>query len=132
MPEWLSCGLRYIESWLAHQMRASEQPGCVIAVATGSEILLERAFRMADLASGTLLDPRHRFRVASHSKTFAAAAIMLLREHGRLRLDDPLGSHVPGLPAPLAAGEEHLSEATFLKRRLERTRGRECSSPPKS
>jgi CubicO group peptidase (beta-lactamase class C family) len=35
--------------------------------------------------------------VASHSKTFTATAIMQLVEQGILRLDDPLGAHIPWL-----------------------------------
>ena len=58
---------------------------------------------MADLSSKEPMTSRHRFRVASHSKSFTASGVMLLREQGRLRLDDPLGDHVPGLPGPLAA-----------------------------
>ncbi|MGH7153185.1 MAG: serine hydrolase domain-containing protein, partial [Acetobacteraceae bacterium] len=40
------------------------------------------------------LTPRHRFRAASHSKSFTATGIMKLREAGKLRLDDPVGQHV--------------------------------------
>ena len=43
------------------------------------------------------LSPRHRFRVASHSKSFTAAGILKLREQGRLGLDDPAGRYVKGL-----------------------------------
>jgi D-alanyl-D-alanine carboxypeptidase len=102
MPDWLPHALRYIDQWLDYQMRASEQPGCAIAIAHGQKIVFEQAYGNADLAAGELLTPRHRFRIASHSKSFTAAAIMLLREQNRLRLDDAVGSHVPNLPAPLA------------------------------
>jgi D-alanyl-D-alanine carboxypeptidase len=54
------------------------------------------------LSTGAALTPRHRFRVASHSKAFTAAAIMLLVEQERLRLDDKVGQYVSDLPAPLA------------------------------
>ena len=52
--------------------------------------------------NGKKLTGRHRFRVASHSKTFTAAGIMRLREAGRLGLDDAVGKHVDGL-APAVA-----------------------------
>jgi CubicO group peptidase (beta-lactamase class C family) len=45
----------------------------------------------------------HRFRIASHSKTFTAAAVVRLAEHGALRLDDPVGQWVDELAtAPIA------------------------------
>ncbi len=102
MTPWLPAALAYIPEWLDYQMRQSEQPGCVIAVAHQGEVVLERAWGHADLARREALTPRHRFRVASHSKTFTAAAIMKLRERDRLRLDDPAGQHVDGLHPEVA------------------------------
>ncbi len=37
------------------------------------------------------------FRIASMTKSFTAATVLLLRDEGRLRLDDPVGQHVPEL-----------------------------------
>ncbi|MEP7101565.1 MAG: serine hydrolase domain-containing protein, partial [Burkholderiales bacterium] len=47
--------------------------------------------------------PRHRFRVASHSKSFTAAGVLKLREQDRVKLDDRVGEHVPGLHPKVAA-----------------------------
>lgn len=102
-PDWLEPALAYIPLWLDHQMRVSEQPGCAIAVAWKGEILLEAAFGHADLAAGEALTPRHRFRVASHSKSFTAAGVLKLREQGRLKLDDTLGRYVGSLHPDIAS-----------------------------
>ena len=45
------------------------------------------------------------FRIASMTKSFTAATVLLLRDEGRLRLDDPVGRWVPdlaGLAGPTA------------------------------
>jgi len=102
MQNWLTGALGYIPRWLEHQMRISEQPGCAIAVTHRGKVVLERAFGHANLATGEKLTPRHRFRVASHSKTFTAAGILKLREADRLRLDDPVGRYVDGLHPAVA------------------------------
>jgi CubicO group peptidase (beta-lactamase class C family) len=102
-PAWLEPALAYIPRWLDYQMRAGDQPGCAIAVAHRGEIVLEAAFGYADLGAGETLTPRHRFRVASHSKSFTATAIMKLREQGRLTLEDTAGRHVAGLHPDVAA-----------------------------
>jgi D-alanyl-D-alanine carboxypeptidase len=102
MQTWLPAALGYIPQWLHYQVRQSEQPGCVIAIAEKGRIVLEQAFGVADIASGTALSPRHRFRVASHSKSFTAAGILKLREQGRLRLDDRVGEHIGGLHRTVA------------------------------
>jgi len=102
MPNWLPAAIDYLPRWIDFQLRLFERPGCVIAVAHQGRIVLEAAFGSADLRDGTTLTPRHRFRVASHSKTFTAAGIMKLRQRGAVGLDDKVGKHVPGLHAALA------------------------------
>lgn len=102
-PTWLSPALGYVRSWLGHQMRVSEQPGVIVAVAHRGRVVLDQAFGAADLSTGEPLTPRHRFRVASHSKTFTTVGVMKLREQGRLRLDDPVGRYVPDLHPDVAA-----------------------------
>jgi CubicO group peptidase (beta-lactamase class C family) len=100
--KWLSAAIDYIPAWIDLQLRASGQPGCVVAIAFKDRILLEQAFGCADLSTGEKLTPRHRFRVASHSKSFTAAGVMKLREQGRLKLDDPVGDYVGDLSPGIA------------------------------
>ena len=102
MDRWLGAALDYVPRWLDFQMQASQQPGCMIAIAHRDKVVLERAFGAANLATGEPLTPRHRFRVASHSKSFAAAGIMRLREMRKLRLDDTAGQFVGGLHRQVA------------------------------
>jgi D-alanyl-D-alanine carboxypeptidase len=97
MIDWLEDAVRYAESWLDYQVRATELPGCVLAVSACGALVKERAFGVADLTTGEELTPRHRFRVASHSKTFTAAGVLKLHEAGRLHLDDPVSRYVRGL-----------------------------------
>jgi CubicO group peptidase (beta-lactamase class C family) len=100
--KWLSAALDYIPSWIELQLRASQQPGCVVAIAFKDKVLLDQAFGVADLSTGERLTPRHRFRVASHSKSFTAAGVMKLRERGKLKLDDPIGDYVAKLNSTIA------------------------------
>jgi CubicO group peptidase (beta-lactamase class C family) len=99
---WLGAALDYIPRWMEFQMQASQQPGCIMAIAHRDKIVLERAFGSANLKTGEVLTERHRFRVASHSKSFTAAGIMKLRERGKLKLDDNAGQFVSGLHRDVA------------------------------
>ena len=96
----LAAALDYIPRWIAHQMRITEQPGCSFAVAHHGKLVAE--FALGQSGDGRALTPRHRFRVASHSKTFTAAAVLRLRELGRWQLDDAVGRYVPGLHKQVA------------------------------
>jgi len=102
LPAWLPPALAYVREWLGYQMRATEQPGCAIAVVWRGRVVLDEAFGHANLAAGEALTPRHRHRVASHSKTFTAAAMMKLREQARVSLEDAAGKYVAGLHPDVA------------------------------
>lgn len=102
MEPWLQPAIGYIRDWIEFQLRASQQPGCIIAIAYRGKVVAEHAFGYADLASGEKLTPRHRFRIASHSKSFTTAGIMKLREQRKLRLDDHVGQYVGDLHPQVA------------------------------
>ncbi len=68
MEPWLRPAIDYIGDFIAFQLEATQQPGCIIAIAHRGEIVAEFAFGLANLATGEKLTPRHRFRIASHSK----------------------------------------------------------------
>jgi D-alanyl-D-alanine carboxypeptidase len=115
---WLAAALDYVPKWLGFQLERYEHVGCTAAIAREGELLGEFAFGQADLASGTAMTPRHRLRIASHSKTFTASGVMLLREQGKLGLDDPIGRHVSGLHKDLAGARiaELLSHGAGITR----------------
>jgi CubicO group peptidase (beta-lactamase class C family) len=99
---WLQPAIGYIRKWIEFQLCASQQPGCIVAIAHRGKVVAEYALGHANLATGEKLTPRHRFRIASHSKSFTAAGIMKLREQRKLRLDDPVGQYVKGLHPEVA------------------------------
>lgn len=102
METWMRAALDYIPRWMEMQMRATERPGVSLAVNHRQRNALELALGHADVPAGKRLTPRHRFRIASHSKSFTAAGILKLREGGLLQLDDPVGRHVADLHPGLA------------------------------
>lgn len=99
---WLAGALDYLPRWIEWQMRVHRQPGCAMAVWHKGRPVLEQAFGHADLSRSIALTPAHRFRVASHSKTFTAAGMLRLREMGRLRLDQPVGDFLADLHPDVA------------------------------
>lgn len=69
-----------------------------VLVAHGDEVVFERAYGEADLEWHIPNSMDTRFRIASITKQFTAAAILLLEEQGRLRLSDTVIEFVPDLP----------------------------------
>src|SRR5262245_23516647 len=97
MDRWLQAALDYIPAYLDYQVRMQHHPGCVVAVAHRGKVIAEHAVGFANLATGEPMTPRHRFRVASHSKSFTATGVMKLREQGKIQLDARAGDYVKGL-----------------------------------
>src|SRR5688572_21682667 len=73
-------------------------PGCTVAVYQDGRTVLSRAYGMANLDDDVRLTPSSIFHVASVSKQFTAAAILLLAQDGKLALDDDIRKHLPELP----------------------------------
>ena len=74
-------------------------PGASVLVLRDGQPLVRRAHGMANLEDGIAAAPQTNYRLASVSKQFTAAAVLLLIEDGRLKLDDRIGQYLPGLPA---------------------------------
>jgi len=105
----LDGAIDFVKDWLASLYEASELPGFVVAVAHQGRLLLNQAYGYADVERGVKLTPDHIFRVASHSKTFTASALMLLAEEGKLRLDDHAVDYLPWLQSHRDARWAHVT-----------------------
>jgi CubicO group peptidase (beta-lactamase class C family) len=78
-------------------------------------VVWELAVGAADVDSEAEATPATQYRVGSITKTFTAAAIMQLRDAGRLDLEDPLDRHLPGA-AHRPTIRRLLSHASGLQR----------------
>jgi CubicO group peptidase (beta-lactamase class C family) len=101
--------LDYYPAWIAYRRWCLRIPGVQIALRGDGDLVLSQAFGVSNLETAEPLTPRHLFRIASHSKTFAAVAILQLVEAGTLRLDDAVATHLPEL-ASTALAERTIRE----------------------
>jgi CubicO group peptidase (beta-lactamase class C family) len=90
-------------------------PGAAVLVLEGGVPVLRRAYGLADLERGVPVTAASNFRLASMTKQFTAAAILLLAEERRLALDDPVRKWLPSLPP--------ATEAVTLRHLLTHTSG---------
>ena len=80
-----------------------DSPGCALGVVKQGALVYKRGYGMADLHHDIPITANSVFHVASLSKQFTAAAIVLLAIDGKLTLDDPVKKHLPEFPE-FAAG----------------------------
>jgi CubicO group peptidase (beta-lactamase class C family) len=86
-----------LDSYLQPYAKANDFSG-VVLVAQGDRILSVREYGLADRAHAVRNKRSTAFRLASISKTFTAAAIVMLIERGTVHLDDPLSHFFPEFP----------------------------------
>ena len=77
---------------------AGDGPGASLLVVQDGVDVVRRGYGLASLEEGVEAGPSTHYRLASVTKQFTAASILLLAEDGKLGLDDPLRSWLPALP----------------------------------
>src|SRR5260370_19316787 len=75
-----------------------DSPGCALGVYKDGQIVYKRGYGMANLNDDVPITPATVFHVASMSKQFTAASIILLAQQGKLSLDDDVHKYIPELP----------------------------------
>lgn len=80
------------------QRYTGDVPGASLLVLKDGKPIVRRGYGVANLEDEDRATPATNYRLASVSKQFTAAAILLLAESGQLNLDDPVRHWLPSLP----------------------------------
>lgn len=78
-------------------------PGASVLVVRDGKAVVRRSCGLANLEQRIAATPATNYRLASLTKQFTAAAILLLTEDGCLKLDDPVRKWLPTLPEAAAS-----------------------------
>ncbi|MFW9930161.1 MAG: serine hydrolase domain-containing protein, partial [Candidatus Thorarchaeota archaeon] len=73
-------------------------PGCAVGVVYNNELIYSKGFGISNLEYGIPITTESVFRIASVSKQFTAACILLLEEQGKLSLTDYINIYFPEFP----------------------------------
>ena len=73
-------------------------PAAGVAVVRDGKLVVAKGYGAADLDAGTPVTENTGFQIASVTKQFTAAGIMLLVEQGKLKLDDEVAKYLLATP----------------------------------
>src|ERR1700716_1941346 len=73
-------------------------PGASVLVVRDRRVLFRRSYGLADIEDHAAVTPATNYRLASVTKQFTAAAILLLAQDKALSLDDTIRKWLPTLP----------------------------------
>jgi len=86
-----------VDEYLQPYIEAEGFSGAVL-IAKGGKIVLSKGYGMANYELDVPNTAQTKFHIASISKTFTAASILILEEKGKLSVRDPLAKFIPDYP----------------------------------
>ncbi|WP_193162409.1 serine hydrolase domain-containing protein [Microbulbifer hainanensis] len=87
-----------IDKNIAQLMEQTQTPGVAVAVIHNGKLLKESYYGLASVEYGVPVSEDTVFWLASVSKQFTAALILVLEQQGKLALDDSIRKYLPELP----------------------------------
>lgn len=87
-----------VDDYIQAQLLSQKIPGLSLAVIQDGKIIYAKAYGYANLESATPARPEQRFEIGSISKQFAATAVMMLVEEGKIVLDEKVSRYLGALP----------------------------------
>ena len=86
-----------IDDYVNAYVRTGNFSGSIL-VAKNGQMVYENSFGLADADFQIANQPSTRYHIASVSKNFTAAGILLLEERGKLNLTDAISKYIPDYP----------------------------------
>jgi D-alanyl-D-alanine carboxypeptidase len=86
-----------VDSIVRQALQSSGAPSASVAVVQDGRLAYAQAYGQAQLDPAVSARPDMRYSIGSISKQFAAAAILLLQQDGKLSLDAPVSRFLPDL-----------------------------------
>jgi D-alanyl-D-alanine carboxypeptidase len=91
------------DDYIRAEMKRQNIPGLALAVVKDGVVVKAAGYGVAERKSQLPVTPDTLFKIASVSKQFMAAGIMLLVQDGRVSLADTIDRFIPDVPAPWRA-----------------------------
>ena len=73
-------------------------PSVAIGIAKNGRLVFAKAYGYRNLDDKVPADADTMYGIGSNTKQFTAAAILMLRDEGKLDVDAPVGRYLPGIP----------------------------------
>jgi CubicO group peptidase (beta-lactamase class C family) len=73
-------------------------PGCALGVYRDGAVIYAKGYGLANIEENAAISPQTVFDVASMSKQFTAASILLLQKQGNLAISDDIRKYIPEIP----------------------------------
>lgn len=87
-----------IDRYIVSEMKRQHIPGLVLGIYNHGHVLLAKGYGVGDIRHKVQVNPKMIFQLGSIGKQFVSAAIMILVEQHKIRLDDSITKYFPTAP----------------------------------
>ena len=86
-----------LDAYIDKALKDWEVPGLALAIVRGDSVVHVKGYGVRELGKPEPVTPFTVFAIGSSSKAFTAALVGMLVDEGKVRWDDPIAKHLPGL-----------------------------------
>ena len=101
-----------LDSLVRAELTRTKAPGAQLAIVWKNQVILSRAYGIADRSAGAPMTAETRIPIGSITKSFTSAAVLREVASGTLRLDAPVAEFFPGRTFDPAVTVRHLLNHT--------------------
>ena len=109
-------GAAALSTFLKSATDRGDVPGVVVAVVDKNGILYHEAFGQSSTQARRAMTKDTIFNMASMTKPITSAAIMILVDEGKLKLDDEVATYLPQYKNPLVISKFNEADASYETR----------------
>lgn len=91
----LPAQLQDFGAYVDRARKTFDVPGIAVAIVKNGKVVMERGFGVREIGKPAKVDADTLFAIASNTKAFTAAALQMLAEQGKLKMDDRVIDHLP-------------------------------------
>ena len=88
-----------IDQMIADFVRKHKLPGITMAIVQAPYIPRSAGYGVIDVQKDELASTKTMWNIGPITQAFTAVAIMQLKEHGKLGVDDPVSKYLPDIPS---------------------------------
>ena len=103
------------ESIVTEFIGENDIPGAAVAIVRDNEIIAEGGFGVADVAKESPATEHTIWPICSITKAFTGVSAMRLVESGKLALDEPVQTYLPGFRVRDEAASRRMTTRLFLR-----------------
>jgi CubicO group peptidase (beta-lactamase class C family) len=109
-------GTAALSKYLTDATARGDVPGVVVTVVSKDGVLYNEAFGKQSTLNNTAMGRDTIFNIASMTKAVTSAAIMILVDEGKLKLDDDVAKYLPKYKNPLVISKFNGADGSYETR----------------